>query len=729
MKHYNIKQTQKIKNYINIIFIFFLCFSNVQAEQKNNENNASIKIPNYFWGAYAHFNYNVHSADFHYLPNCFSCCPNYNSATGGGFSVGALFEKNLPSVLDGFLIGARLGYADLSAEFAELENIGNVELRDPNPPFETKKIVSAQSTHYLESTLNALNLNLYAADKFLGGLTASLGFNFNFLLNNKFNQREELTSPKNLVFSGGEADGKRVRNIYPENDIPEAKQFQFGLSLGLGYELPIGENSFLIPEMRYNLFFTNVSSVNWKPNFLQFGVAIKFPTYNGTETIEPKYERDTIFEKRFDIEKEYIELVETLEEDNVIYEKYKHYIKSQSKLKIDFTNFGIDTNGVRQKNPTIIIEEFYTTESFPILPNIYFKDGSSNINTTKMKLLSEEQANNFNEKTIKIDALEVYYNLLNIFGKRLRENPNTKIIIAGYSSGENSDKNMPKIAAKRAEVIKKYLTDIWKIPTAQLKVETRTIPKHLKARSNDITRENSKVELIPLSGFEKALPLYMPIKLSHVEKKANPPVVEFDINIDSESDIDYYSLKLKQDNQKIREFNGSGKDTNIKILWEIEKTPLPVTESPISTNLEVQDILGQQKSLEKELEIKQVTIKKKKELIVKDWKIDKYSLVLFEYNKSDISYVDKEILKEIKANIKPNSEVSIIISGFADRTGDIQYNKNLAQKRCQEVAKELNVKNIQLKAIGSKKLIFDNDLPEGRALSRTVQIEVRTPLK
>ncbi len=711
--------------------LFLLSILIAEAQQTNDKGNTSseVKIPSYFWGAYAHFNYNVHSANFNQLSSDYvGCCPVYESARGSKFSVGALFEKKLPNVLEEFLIGVRLGYADMSADFAELENIGNIELRETTAPFETKKIINAEATHFLKSKLSALSLNIYAADKFFAGFTGSIGLNFNFLLKNSFNQYEELTNPSYVVFSGGEYDGQRVRNVYPEAEIPNVNKFQFGLSLGLGYELPIGKNTFLTPEVRYNFFFTNVAAVNWKPNYLQLGMAIKFPIYKSTEKT---YQRDTIIEKSFYLEKEYVELIETTEEDNVIFEKYKYYKKADARLDINLTAVGIDTNGVKQENPKIIIEEFYMTESFPILPNIYFPDGSAELARTRMVLLLENQANDFNEENMEMDALDVYHNLLNIFGKRLRENPNIKITIAGYSSGEGKDNKDPNIANKRAQAVKSYFTNVWKIPDSQLQVETRSIPQNLQMRNADITAENSKVELIPSNGFEKSLPLYMPVKLSYIEKKSNPPLVEFNIDIQAEASLDNYTLTLLQDEEKIREINGSTQDENLKIQWQIEDTPLPVTEKPVIATLKAKDLTGQEKTVQKELNIEQVTVKKKKERIEKDWKIDKYSLVLFEYDKSDISYVDKEILEEIKSNsnIEPNSEVRIIISGFADRTGDIQYNKNLAQRRCEEVSKILNVKNSKLNAVGSSKLILNNDLPEGRALSRTVQIEVRTPLK
>ena len=43
--------------------------------------------------------------------------------------------------------------------------------------------------------------------------------------------------------------------------------------------------------------------------------------------------------------------------------------------------------------------------------------------------------------------------------------------------------------------------------------------------------------------------------------------------------------------------------------------------------------------------------------------------------------------------------------------------------------KALNVKNTIIKPFGNKVLLFDNTTPEGRALSRTVRVEIKTMLK
>ena len=716
------------------IYLFILIFSISICYSQNNQNDipaAEPKLPLFFIGGYVDYNYNIHNANFQSLSlDYFSCCPKYKIATGNGFALGLLFEKPLNNLINGFTVGTKLGYTDISANYAEVEIIGNVEVRDTEEPFETKLIDQAEVIHHIDTKLGMINFHPYVSYKFFNHFKGILGLNFGFLIKNSFSQYEELSKPDNLVF----INGSKIRNKYDETDIPDINKFQFGIALGIGYELPIGKDAYIVPRISCNIGLTDIAAVDWKANNLKIGADIKFPIYRKDEPVKKEliYMRDTIIEKRFDIKGDYIALTETVEKDNIVYETYKYYKKTDAELEIDFEVYGIDEkNNITISKPKVVVEEFYTTESFPILPNIYFKDGSTDLNKTRLHLITKEEANSFDEKNINsFDALDVYYDLLNILGKRLKENRSTKIIIAGYSSEEGKDAENSKISLERANVVKDYLTNVWDIPDSRLIVEER---KHSIRNINpssikDAVEEKSRVELIPLEEFSNStFLLYKPVVLSHIERKTNPPCIGFKTNIKSEAGVDFYKLKAEQDNKTLYEVNLRADNFNHK--WKIEDESVPNSNTPLNITLNVKDKIGQEKNVQHSLDIEQVTIQKKKERIEGDWLIEKYSLILFDFDDANISYLDTQILNEIKSNISKNSKVLISVSGYADRTGEKEYNKNLAKRRCDEVCKILDVKNAIINPIGNDELLFDNNLPEGRALSRTVRIEIRTPIK
>lgn len=104
-------------------------------------------------------------------------------------------------------------------------------------------------------------------------------------------------------------------------------------------------------------------------------------------------------------------------------------------------------------------------------------------------------------------------------------------------------------------------------------------------------------------------------------------------------------------------------------------------------------------------------------------------MILFDYDKADIKGVNRTIVDEIRGKIEPNSKVTII--GYADRTGEPTYNRELAARRTAEVQRLLRVnpENLTIKNIGSDILLYDNNTPQGRSYCRTVQIIVETPVK
>ena len=121
---------------------------------------------------------------------------------------------------------------------------------------------------------------------------------------------------------------------------------------------------------------------------------------------------------------------------------------------------------------------------------------------------------------------------------------------------------------------------------------------------------------------------------------------------------------------------------------------------------------------------------RKKSEELPDKTISKYSLILFDFDKAEISEKDKTIIEEnILPEIKFNSTVKIY--GYTDKIGKEDYNKNLSERRAAAFKDLLSSKVKDAKyetyGVGENEVIFDNNSPIGRQLSRTVQIYVITP--
>jgi outer membrane protein OmpA-like peptidoglycan-associated protein len=75
-------------------------------------------------------------------------------------------------------------------------------------------------------------------------------------------------------------------------------------------------------------------------------------------------------------------------------------------------------------------------------------------------------------------VLERYYNVLNIIGKRLTQNPTAQIQIIGCNSSTGVEENNLDLSRQRAEAVKTYLSNVWRVDFQRLNVESRNLPAH-----------------------------------------------------------------------------------------------------------------------------------------------------------------------------------------------------------------------------------------------------------
>jgi len=104
--------------------------------------------------------------------------------------------------------------------------------------------------------------------------------------------------------------------------------------------------------------------------------------------------------------------------------------------------------------------------------------------------------------------------------------------------------------------------------------------------------------------------------------------------------------------------------------------------------------------------------------------IQRYSLILFDFDRSDLGSMNNTLIPLIRSQIQPAS--TIRITGHTDRIGESEYNAGISLARARNTAAALGTASATLEGLGESAPLFDNDLPEGRFYCRTVIIEVET---
>jgi outer membrane protein OmpA-like peptidoglycan-associated protein len=580
------------------------------------------------------------------------------------------------------------------------------------------------------------------------GLLLSLGARMGINATKNFDQVETIIEPAGFgtfMDSLGNDTHSRTRNKFSgsaKNETP----LQMAVLGGISYELPLNKEGSLLlaPELSYYFPLTEMlKNTSWKTTSIRAGIALKFAPVpkppkneifrkeNIIDTI--RIENDIIAENTFKIGKEKsVSLTNETDNEIITTETVRRtdtlFIRKPYKLDGKIIAVGVDNSGKEIPNPIFKIEEFVSNRLDPLLNYVFFDDNSS-VLPTRYNSLSKTETGKFEiDSLYRETTLDIYYNILNIVAERMTKYPTANITLIGCNSNLGAEKGNTGLSQKRAETARDYLINVWSIGRDRIKIEKRNRPAKASTpiEEPDKTQENRRVELY--SDNDKILE---PVFIEKIDRSANPPVVRFKAESMAEAGLKNWQIKSYQNSDMQNKFISNG-ETEIpaKVDWELEKFQkiIPKSPEPIVYSLELEDKKGNKKIIDNQtLPIEVITIQKKRTERVGDFEIERFSLILFDFDKSTIEGSNKKIIDFISSRIKPESEIEI--KGYTDRTGDADYNKKLSERRTLSTKTAIKRQDAKAVGIGEEELLYNNEIPEGRFYCRTVNIEVKTPIK
>ncbi|MGV3502972.1 MAG: OmpA family protein [Adhaeribacter sp.] len=373
-------------------------------------------------------------------------------------------------------------------------------------------------------------------------------------------------------------------------------------------------------------------------------------------------------------------------------------------------------------------------ETLPLRNAVFFDEGSLAI-PKRYVLLSKQQARSFREKQLEKEPtqngegrsarqLQVYYNILNILGDRMRENPGTTINLSGASAlGPVSGKAL-------AESVKQYLVSVFGISEARITTEGRAKPRVpseqpnatkeldiLRAEDRRVDIESTSQALLMQAGSgimnpiqilaTQADPLdsHVIFKVGGAEKPAKPWTI--DLVDENGASKRYGPFTRNQESMPGKTILGKRPEATFKVRMRTEtKAGTPVTKEET------------------------LRLSSQKEIIQKG---ARYS-ILFDFDDArTLASYDKFLTGTVAPQI-PDGAI-VIIHGHTDTSGEEEHNRSLSHNRAQQVQKTLqtaltqagrqNVK-FEVFAFGEdpEQAPFDNKLPEERFYNRTVIIDI-----
>lgn len=377
-------------------------------------------------------------------------------------------------------------------------------------------------------------------------------------------------------------------------------------------------------------------------------------------------------------------------------------------------------------NPsTVTIEELTIIDSSPLLSYVFFDTGQSRIPSRYKLLLNQAEAKDFDETALR-DTMAKYYNVLNIIGKRFSENPEASIELVGCISDRGEEKNNIALSQARAEEVRAYFRYIWNIDPDRIKVRAQKLPKLPSTSSVENGRlENQRVEI-----HSDSPRIFDSIKSTYAFEVADSNEMNIHTDIQLGYDLKEWNIEIKGDGTVLKSIQGQGNDIPDYSfsLFDYGLSKIG-TVNTISASATLTDITGQSFTTDSaQASIKYIKRVERKAQKLEYKVIEKYALILFDYNSSTIKEQNKTVIDRVVNRIKELPEAKVTIVGQTDIIGREDYNILLSQRRAEAVYKNVmdsgisSPERIVFRGDGPNNPPYDNAAPEGRSFNRTVII-------
>jgi outer membrane protein OmpA-like peptidoglycan-associated protein len=375
----------------------------------------------------------------------------------------------------------------------------------------------------------------------------------------------------------------------------------------------------------------------------------------------------------------------------------------------------------------ITIEEITTIDTSPLLNYIFFETGKSEIPDRYVVFQNQTETRSFDEKTLKT-TMDKYINVLNIIGKRLRENPEAATTIVGCTSGVGEEKGRTDLARARAEAVRLYLKYLWGIDYSRMDVEARDLPAVPTAnRLAEGQAENQRVEI-----YSDTPGILGMVKSVYVDAVTQVDTIRVKPQVLAAHGLRNWKITLNG-NEPIDSVSGLGSmepfydfPTKDMGLDRLLKTP------QIGAEIVILDEQDQQYRAVSAAPIK-VNVLRKEQLLSQKlgYKVmEKYALILFDFDSAEIKGDNAAVLETIVERTEALPDVFVRITGHTDTIGNEAYNMKLSKRRAKAVYDQMAAAGVDQETtvayfgVGPQNPLYDNALPEGRALNRTVTIEL-----
>ncbi len=579
--------------------------------------------------------------------------------------------------------------------------------------------------HHLDAALTRIGIEPFANFSLGSELDVSLGLQFGFAIDS---DHEELRIGSDSV------DGMEQirREVLSKGPLPNLRQGAPALRIALGYSRTLASN--LAVQARLfarRRFDAPVNGLDWTVTDFGIDLALLF-SQEETERIlfrDTLHQRDTIVrlqggleaERHYRLRSDTIINRRSLPEGvgliSTIHEEYVRVIPEErplldGNLEVRF----LDENGEEYSEINVSVIERSRRTFYSILPYVFFEADAAELPQRYRRLQPQATPSYVLHRRSKPTALGIYYDLLNIIGRRMRDHPAATLQLTGCNGGSEGERGGRALSRSRAEAVQRYLMRVWDIDDGRLQLHARDLPA-FPSLTNDERGlpENRRVEL------ESDTPAILaPLEILDTIRIASPPAVRFYPLALSEAGLADWRLDVNSGRGLVKSFSGEGRpDRSIDWYMSDDLGFVALENNQLDCVLHLRDIE------EQSFQTSTATIRFHLDTLNanslrQEATIERFSMIFFAYDDAAMAGQYQYLLDEIEPRLASAQRISIV--GTTDVIGDENYNRRLSLSRAQTIASLLHIQNAAIRGDGEDARSFPNALPEGRFYSRRVDI-------
>ncbi len=594
---------------------------------------------------------------------------------GGYVAMPAFFSRNVG-------LAARIGFFRGSEGFRG-------EPIDPQRLFDSASstLVTIDREFRLEGITEGLSLEILLRYEPAERWTVEAGPAFGYRLSTSFEQTDNVLGPGDIRFDDGQ--GSRTME---EGMSLSGRSFNVGAGLGISYSHKLSRPLRLVPSIRLKTdLLSAANEASWITLRGTAGVGLLFdltpsppPPDTPPEAPEPP--------------------------------PPPAVPPPTAAIRI----IGVDADGNETRVSRIRGVEVLHERRLPLLDRLFYEEGEITLPDRYDVGSGTEEAEHSDWSII-----DAHHHYPGIIIERMKEHAGTKISLSGSGAG-----NEPAgIAAERIESFRTSL--------AARGVESERIAllpfasNRSDERKREGMQENRRIEI---SSTDPALT--SPLVLESIERDFSPPSIRVVPDFDSPVGIADWKMTVTQNGNPMADYSRADleKGESPDFQWEIRQRRGDTSIAPLVARIEVTDSLGRTALA---FDTIPLILEKRRDRVDDDVEIAvdmvrKSSwLIGFGYDSDALTPEMIAELKRMMEFLRPGGRISV--TGFTDRTGTEEHNLSLSRKRADRVAgwisgylseQKMEVEEMTVTGAGVDEEHFDNDLPEGRVLSRSVLIRI-----